>query len=65
MILRISKYNPSFRTNGIYQKQEWTSVFDIGRSYGGKRFTKKEYLETELRYVDCLLEIVSYCGKKP
>ncbi len=34
---RISKYNPTFRTEeGIYEKEEWTSYYDIGKIIAGK-----------------------------
>ena len=30
---RISKYDPQFRVNGAYQKNEWTSISDIGKVF--------------------------------
>ena len=32
---RITKYNPAFRDErGAYLKDEWTSVSDVGKSFG-------------------------------
>lgn len=44
---RISKYDPQYRIDGIYQKDEWTSMSDIGNIYGGKVFTEDEYYKVE------------------
>ena len=48
---RISKYNPWFRVNGIYTKEEWTSIGDVGKCFDGKRFTFDEYIAIENNYV--------------
>ena len=48
---RISKYNPCFRVNGIYIKEEWTSIGDVGKCFDGKCFTLDEYIATENNYV--------------
>ena len=36
---RVTKYDPANRVNGEYTKDEWTSMYDVGRSYNGKVFT--------------------------
>jgi len=41
---RIVKYNPKFRINGIYTKNEWTSISDIGDEFDGVFFTKTNSL---------------------
>ena len=27
---RLSKYNPIYRVDGIYQREQWTSICDVG-----------------------------------
>ena len=38
---RISKYDPAYRVDGVYQKDEWTAFSDIGKEYDGTRFLAK------------------------
>ena len=59
---RISKYDPQYRVNGIYQKDEWTSISDIGNIYGGKVFTEDEYYKVEQSYVDFVLGVCKLQG---
>lgn len=58
---RISKYNPVFRdTNGFFQKDEWTSIYDVGKIYENARFTIDDYIVVEKKYIhaiDKLIEI--------
>ena len=49
---RVTKYDPANRVNGEYTKDEWTSMYDVGRSYNGKVFTFEEYLKVEKSYLD-------------
>lgn len=51
---RISKYNDEFRINGIYTKDEWTSIGDIGKKYGDSVFTYEEYLRVEAAYLNVI-----------
>ena len=55
---RISKYDPQFRSNGIYTRDEWTSVGDVGKYFGGSLFTFEEYLDTENRYIGLIQTIL-------
>ena len=55
---RMSKYNPKYRENDIYSKDEWTSISDIGDIFNGKVFTQSEYLKIEGRYIACIAEII-------
>ncbi|MBQ8403971.1 MAG: hypothetical protein IJX55_06055 [Clostridia bacterium] len=55
---RVSKYNPLYRKNGVYTRDEWTSYSDIGKIYGGKAFAAAEYEETESNYIQMLLELL-------
>jgi hypothetical protein len=57
--LQISKYDPVFRTeDGEYIKDDWTSVSDIGKIYGGKLFTSEEYLNVESKYVGLIKKVL-------
>jgi len=61
--IRISKYDPTYRINGIYTRDEWTSFFDIGHEFLAEGLlSEKQYLEVEDRYVGCILEIATHCG---
>lgn len=55
---RISKYNPIYRQDGIYKKEEWTSMGDIGRIYDNIMFTPEMYLTVEQSYLSV---IKSFC----
>ncbi len=58
---RITKYNPNFRDeNGSYTKDEWTSLYDVGKKYNDKVFTIEEYLETEEKYINSILKIMTF-----
>ncbi len=58
---RISKYNPIFRTEeGIYEKEEWTSYYDIGKIIAGKTLFEEEYLNIEKKYIDTVFKIMKY-----
>lgn len=57
---RITKYNPKYRDeNGSYAKDEWTSLYDIGKQYQGETFTIEQYLETEEKYISAILKIMN------
>lgn len=50
---RVTKYDPAFRTAaGAYQKEEWTSFSDVGRSFSGTTLSREDYLRVESAYVD-------------
>lgn len=50
MNYRISKYNPKYRDeHGIYTRDEWTSISDVGEYFNGYEVTMEEYLDTENR----------------
>lgn len=59
---RISKYDPQYRVNGIYQRDEWTAICDIGKVYDGKVFTEDEYYRVEQSYVDFVLGVCKLQG---
>lgn len=55
---RITKYNPSNRVDGVYIADEWTSVSDIGKVFGGIQLSQDVYLKTEKAYIDCCIELI-------
>lgn len=56
---RITKYNPIFRKNGVYTKNEWTSISDIGQLFENNILTMNEYLKTENSYVNFYRNILA------
>lgn len=49
---RITKYNPKNREkDGVYSKDEWTSISDIGKSFGDYKLTASDYLKVEDQYL--------------
>jgi hypothetical protein len=49
---RVTKYNPAMRdARGAYIADEWTSVTDVGREFGGKVLTDEEYQLVEQAYI--------------
>jgi hypothetical protein len=60
---RVCKYDPAFRdTTGAYQRDEWTSVSDIGRSFGGVTLDASTYLATETAYVRAMRAFMADAG---
>lgn len=56
----ILKYAPeNYNEEGVYTKEEWTNVSDIGRCFDGKELTISEYLTTEQRHINVVLAIMS------
>jgi hypothetical protein len=60
----IVKYKPQYYKDGIYTKNEWISVSDIGSSFDGEVLTKEEYLRVEAAYVDTVKELLEISGVK-
>ncbi|HWG41698.1 MAG TPA: hypothetical protein VN688_02855 [Gemmataceae bacterium] len=61
---QITKYNPSFRdSSGAYTRDEWTSISDIGRSFGGVVLTATEYRRVEDAYVAVALSFLRESGQ--
>lgn len=61
---RITKYNPISRVNGIYTKDEWTAMSDVGKSYDGKIFTFEEYLAIEKSYLKVIEKVLQKLNVK-
>ncbi|WP_434799127.1 hypothetical protein [Terrisporobacter vanillatitrophus] len=61
MNYRISKYDPKYRDeHGIYTRNEWTSISDVGEYFNGYEVTMEEYLDTENKYVKAINIILDY-----
>ncbi len=52
---RIVKYSPAEREGS---KPSWTSISDIGSTFGGRTLSEREYLETEAKYLAALAEFI-------
>lgn len=60
---RITKYNPKYRDdNGVYIKNEWTSITDIGKSFDNVKLDLKKYLETENAYWNTVATLLKSCN---
>lgn len=57
---KITKYDPLLRRNGIYQREEWTSFYDIGEVIDGKKVSFSEYYQIESAYVHAVLTIMDF-----
>ena len=55
---RLSKYNPLYRVDGIYQREEWTSIYDVGTVYNGAKLTMPEYERVETEYIDFVVDVI-------
>ncbi|EOA3012160.1 hypothetical protein ACX35G_000976 [Enterococcus faecalis] len=53
---RISKYNPKYRDeSGHYTLQDWTSFYDIGKVFLGRKLTVEEYNTIENLYIEVVV----------
>ena len=60
MAYRITKYNPCNRDEaGRYLVDEWTSVSDVGKSFGGRQLTIETYLLVEDAYVAVVTSLLT------
>ena len=65
LMVSITKYNPIYRNEfGLYQKNEWTSISDVGKQYDGKEFTLEDYLRIEEKYVNAFFIILNFFNAK-
>jgi len=56
---RITKYNPKYRDErGVYLKDEWTAISDIGKVFDHKLVTFEDYIAVENSYVQAILLFV-------
>ena len=60
---RISKYDPAFRDeNYAYQRDEWTSATDIGRTFEGEVLDAEKFLATETAHVEAVRAFMADAG---
>jgi hypothetical protein len=60
---RVTKYDPRFRDpSGAYTRDEWTSVDDIGRTFGGVTLTAEEYERVETAYASAVVAMLAEAG---
>ena len=59
----IVKYKPeSYNKQGVYTKNEWISVGDIGKSFDDAILTQKEYLKLENAHINTVKELATATG---
>lgn len=56
----VTKYNPLFFKDGIYQNDEWIGFFQIGEIFKGKKFEYVEYTKIEDNYVNFVIKYLEY-----
>jgi hypothetical protein len=60
---RVTKYDPTHRNaSGAYQRDEWTSVTDIGSSFAGVVLTESTYQRVEDAYVTAAVAFLREAG---
>ncbi len=58
---RITKYSPSFRNSfGWYEKNEWTSISEIGKKIDGEELTFEDYKKIENAYVQAVILFMDF-----
>lgn len=60
----IVKYAPQYYKDGIYTKDEWYTICQLGEFCDGKKFEIVEYLETVEKYVDTAIDIMKFLNIK-
>lgn len=59
----ISKYRPQFyNSERCYIRNEWTSIFDIGKSFADGILTEEEYIKIETKYIATAIELARLAG---
>lgn len=60
---RVTKYDPALRdARGAYIADEWTSMADIGREFGGVVLTDDEYRRVEQAYINSAVAFLQEGG---
>jgi hypothetical protein len=60
---RVTKYNPAHRDRGgLYTRDEWTAVRDIGQAFGGVVLTEPEYRRVEDAYATAAVAFLREAG---
>lgn len=60
--IRVSKYDPAQRVNGVFLGDEWTGISDVGRIFNGKKFEYAEYEQVENRYLQFIKKVCVHLG---
>ena len=61
----VVKYSPDgYNEQGVYCRDEWSSICDIGRTFSGVTLTEDDYLEVENNYINCAVDIMTQSGCK-
>lgn len=61
--LCISKYDIKYRNElGVYLRDDWTSISDVGKVCEGELVTMEEYERVEKNYLDALWDIIQTIG---
>lgn len=56
---RLTKYDPRFRDHsGAYQRDEWTSISDVGSVKAGQVVTIEEYETVEAAYINTICRLI-------
>lgn len=58
----VIKYDPAFSLAGYYDDGSWTSVSDIGSSFGGVVLTAERYASVEAAHLDVLATMAEESG---
>lgn len=56
---RVCKYDPQFRIDGAYTRQEWTGIADVGKEIDGRIFTMSDYERAEQRHIAFLCALAA------
>ena len=62
---RVCKYDPQYRVDGVYKRNEWTSFSDVGRSFDGTVLMEDEYLQVEQNHIEFLCRLADREGDLP
>lgn len=56
---RITKYDPLYRGDqGVYTKEDWVGLYQIGKVFNGKELDVAEYIISENKYVAAALKFI-------
>lgn len=62
-ILRLCKFDPALRhPNGAFGGDDWTSISDIGKVFGGVVLTRETYERVEQAHLDTVHEVLAAAG---
>lgn len=60
---RVTKYDPAYRNQkGLYLRDEWASIGDIGKTFDGETLTQSDYDAMENAYVDAAVGFMEAAG---